>query len=150
MPRGTISAEIPASADEVFTLLHDYDRRLEWDTLLQEAYLTEGHTEAKLGATTVCRGRSWMGSIAMKTIYVSFRPPEVAAVKLINRVPFFEKFAASIRHRVISENSSSLEYTYNFQARPRWLRFVLHPIMSRFLKWETAKRLDALRRVFER
>jgi hypothetical protein len=39
MPTTEIREIIPASADEVFELLHDYKRRLEWDTLLSEAYL---------------------------------------------------------------------------------------------------------------
>ena len=37
---------MPVSAAEVFTLLHDYSRRLEWDTLLADARLTRQHTQA--------------------------------------------------------------------------------------------------------
>ena len=34
MPHGSVTETIPAPSSEVFRLLHDYDRRLEWDTLL--------------------------------------------------------------------------------------------------------------------
>ncbi|HWL08472.1 MAG TPA: hypothetical protein VNQ76_08710 [Planctomicrobium sp.] len=37
MPHRSVTETIPASADEVFRLLHDYCCQLEWDTLLLEA-----------------------------------------------------------------------------------------------------------------
>ena len=144
MPHGSVKAIIPASRPEVFQLLHDYSRRLEWDTLLQAAYLTDGWTTAQLHATSICQGRSRLFSIALKTEYVTFHPPNVAAVRLVNRPPFFETFAATIRHRDLTETSSEIEYIYHFTARPRVLRWVLHPIMSWMFRRETEKRLKAL------
>lgn len=148
MPHGTVREVIPAPSADVFRLLHDYDRRLEWDTLLQKASLAESWSEARLGAVAVCKGRRHLGGIEMRTEYVSFRPPEVAAVKMVNRPPLFETFAATIRHRDVSESSSSVEYTYNFTARPQWLRFVLHPLMKAAFAWETKRRLRMLKRFF--
>ena len=46
MRRGQVSAVIPAPAGDVFDLIHDYSRRLEWDTLLRAAYLDDGFTAA--------------------------------------------------------------------------------------------------------
>lgn len=148
-PHSSASQRIRAPSAVVFELLHDYNRRLEWDTLLQEAYLTDNWTAADLHATTVCRGRSILGGIAMKTEYVSFNPPHVAAVKLVNRPPFFETFAATIRHRDLDQNESEIEYIYTFTARPRWLQWLLHPIMNRLLQQETKKRLQSLARFLE-
>ena len=82
----------------------------------------------------------------IETEYVAFRPPEVAAVRMLNRPPFFETFAATIRHTNQSDGSSIIEYKYNFTARPHWLQFILHPIMNFMFKMETAKRIAALRR----
>lgn len=148
MPHGSVSETIPASSTEVFRLLQDYNRRLEWDTLLQDARLCENWNEAQLHATSVCTGRWYLGGIALKTEYVSFNPPDVAAVKMINRPPLFQSFAATIRHRDQSDGSSSIEYKYNFTARPSWLRWLLHPVMAAAFRWETQKRLHALRRYF--
>ncbi len=148
MPHGRVSDVIPAPAEEVFRLLHDYDRRLEWDTLLQAAFLLDGCKQADVGARSVCKGKSRLGGIALTTEYISFRPPNLAAVRMINRPPFFETFAATIRHAAQSDGSSTIEYNYNFTSRPRWLRFVLHPIMNLAFKFETRKRLAALRRHF--
>src|SRR5215470_7875369 len=98
MPRAVVSEIIDAPSAEVFDLVHDYDRRLEWDTLLSAAYLDDGFTSAGPGATSVCVGRGSLGRLAFKTVYVSFDRPRVAAVKLVNSPPFFDRWAASIRH----------------------------------------------------
>jgi hypothetical protein len=148
MPHGSVTESIPAPSTEVFRLLHDYRRRLEWDTLLQDAHLCRPWSEAQLHATSVCTGRWYLGGIALKTEYVSFNPPTLAAVKMLNHPPFFEAWAASIRHRDLPDGSSSVEYTYQFTARPSWLRWLLHPVMGAVFRWETRKRLRALRRFF--
>lgn len=148
MPHGCVTDVIPAPAAEVFGLLHDYSRRLEWDTLLRDAYLLEGATVASVGVKSICKGKWSLGGIALATEYVSFRAPEVAAVRMFNRPPFFESFAATIRHANQPDNTSTIEYVYNFKARPRWLRPVLHPIMNFLFKAETGKRLAALKRHF--
>jgi hypothetical protein len=148
MPHGTVTATIPAASADVFRLLHDYDRRLEWDTLLQAAYLTGDHVEAGLHARAVCQGRPLLGGIALETEYVSFHPPRVAAVRMVNRPAFFETFAATIRHTDNADSSSRIEYIYNFTARPRWLQWVLHPVMVLIFRLETSKRLRSLAAFF--
>jgi hypothetical protein len=145
MNHGAVPLEMPASSGEVFDLLHDYNRRLEWDTLLSAAYLADGHERAELGATCVCVGRSILGRIALKTVYVTFDRPRLAAVKMVNSPPLFASWAASIRHDDLGPASSRLTYTWSFAARPRWLAWLLEPIMGRIFQWETRKRLKALR-----
>lgn len=140
---------IPAPAEAVFDVIHDYDRRLEWDTLLQDAYLEPAFSEAGIGAISVCRGRTILGGIALRTRYVSFQRGKVAAVEMLNRPPFFEKFAASIRHSAAGDGCSEVIYKVNFTARPRWLNPLIHPPMIAIFKWETKKRLKALREFFE-
>jgi hypothetical protein len=147
MKGATVSTMIPASGDEVFALLHDYERRLEWDTLLCEARLTGGFEKAGKGATSVCVGRDFFGKVAMETRYVSFVPGRLAAVELVGRPWFFEKFAASIRH-VDGDGGSMITYKFHFAAKPRWLAWALEPVMLYYLKHETAKRLEALAGAF--
>lgn len=150
MPTAEIKEIIPAPAAEVFELLHDYTRRLEWDTLLQKAYLEEEFTTACKGAISVCQGRNFLGGFALRTQYVSFEKGLVAAVKMLNRPPFFDTFAASIRHADIGENLSEIVYKVNFTAKPKFLRWLLHPVMRAVFAWETKKRLAALKKFFER
>lgn len=150
MPTTEIKEVIPASAVAVFDLLHDYRRRLEWDTLLQKAYLEDDFPAACKGAISVCQGRAILGGFALRTEYVSFERGKVAAVKLLNQPPFFDTFAASIRHQDTGENQSEIVYKVNFTAKPKFLRRILHPLMTAVFAWETRKRLDSLKKFFER
>lgn len=144
MPSGTVTEELSASSAEVFALLHDYSRRLEWDTLLRIARLESGPA-AELGAISFCAAKWHNGGIGVRARYVTFRPGELAAVEMINQPPFFETFAASLRHEDLSSGSSSITYRFTFVAKPRWLRFILHPVMKRILMAETKKRLAGLK-----
>jgi hypothetical protein len=150
MPQDCVTVTIPAPSAEVFALVHDYDRRLEWDSLLRAAYLTDGWKKAELHATSICKGRWALGGLALKTEYVSFNPPVVAAVRMVNRPAFFDTFAATIRHCDREDGSSQLEYKYKFTARPRALRWLLDPLMSLVFRYETRKRLAALGSFVER
>ncbi len=150
MPTAEIKEIIPASAEAVFDLLHDYQRRLEWDTLLQKAYLEDDFSESCKGAISVCQGKAILGGFAVRTQYVTFERGKVAAVKLLNQPPFFDTFAASIRHTELGENQSEITYKVNFTAKPKFLRWILHPIMKVILVWETKKRLVGLKEFFRR
>jgi hypothetical protein len=145
MPHGEVSEIINASAEEVFDLVHDYGRRLEWDTLLRAAYLADGFETVGVGTTNVCVGRRTVGGLSFKTVYVTFDRPRVAAVKLINSPALFRSWAASIRHSEISSTQSRITYTFQFTASPRWLAFLLEPLLAALFRWETRKRLRALR-----
>ncbi len=139
---------MPCSSVAVFDLLHDYSRRLEWDTLLRDARFTRGHTVAATGATTLCVGRPFFGIIGIETIYLTFNRGVVAAVEMVNRPPFFETFAASIRHQDMPDGSS-ITYKFKFRARPRLLRWILEPFMLIVLRYETRRRLRALSKYLE-
>ena len=143
MPTASITEKMPCGSVVVFDLLHDYSRRLEWDTLLREARFTRGHTIAKTGATTLCVGKPLFGIIGIETTYLTFTRGVIAAVNMINRPPFFDSFAASIRHQDLSQGSS-ITYKLTFRARPRFLRWILEPIMMIVLRHETKLRLRAL------
>jgi hypothetical protein len=121
MAHGEISVSLPAPSAVAFDLLHDYRRRLEWDTLLRAAYLEGDHATAGEGV------------------------PTLAAVKMVNAPPFFGAWAASIRHEDLSAHESRITYTFHFTARPRSLRFILEPVMKAVFIWETRKRLRSLR-----
>lgn len=64
---------------------------------------------------------------------------------MINTPPFFETWAASIRHEPLEGNRSRIIYTWNFRAKPSWLAFLFEPVLALFFRWETRKRLRALR-----
>lgn len=144
MAHGEISEILPASSETVFDLFHDYGRRLDWDTLLSEAYLVDSDIACK-GAASVCVGRRLLGSLPIKTVYITFQRPKLAAVKMINTPAFFGTWAASIHHEDILPLGSMITYKYHFTAKPRLLAPLLEPLMKMVFIWETKKRLRALR-----
>ncbi|MFN8457514.1 MAG: SRPBCC family protein [Anaerolineae bacterium] len=98
MPRSSVSIEMDAPCETVFAIIHDYDCRLEWDTMLREARLLGGATSAGLGVRSLCTGTWRSAFLALEAEYIHFEPGRVAAVKLTNRPLFFEHFAATLRH----------------------------------------------------
>ncbi|HTF37088.1 MAG TPA: SRPBCC family protein [Blastocatellia bacterium] len=145
MGHGEVSEILPVTSEVAFDLVHDYCRRLEWDTLLQAAYLDDGHTAAGKGVTSVCVGRRSLGGIAHKTVYITFQRPTLAAVRMVNTPAFFRSWAASIHHEDLSAQESRITYKFHFITRPKCLRLLLDPVIERVFAWETKKRLNALR-----
>lgn len=145
-----VSQVMPASCERTFDLIHDYRRRLEWDTLLRRAYV-EGGTDIGVGAVAVCTARRILGGYSFRTRYVTFKPPHLAAIKLESKPPFFIKWAASLRHEPIDsddtdaasdhrEDMSLATYTMTFTCKPA----IIEPIAERMFKRETENRLVAL------
>jgi hypothetical protein len=147
------SVDILASCEEVFDVVHDYEIRLYWDTLLSQAcILDKGVKEAGLGVSTLCVGRAALGKIAVETVYVSFDRGRVAAVKMKRGPWFLADFAASIRHTAIPSQtgeSSRVTYKLRIKARPQFLRFLLNPLLRIAFQVETNKRLASLKRYVE-
>lgn len=79
---------VPAGVEPTFDLVHDYPRRLTWDTLLRRAY-TVGGAEPARGVEAVCSARWRLGGLTFRTRYVTFRRPELAAVVLVGSPPLF-------------------------------------------------------------
>jgi hypothetical protein len=145
---GVIRQEVPADATTAFDLVHDYTRRLDWDTLLRRAY-TVGGAPPDVGVEAVCTARRRLGGFSFRTRYVTFRRPELAAVTLVGQPPFFAKWAASIRHRPLEQSGdgsprSELVYTLTFTCRPTWLAWLIEPIALAAFRLETRRRLRAL------
>jgi hypothetical protein len=139
------SVEIESTAAEVFDLLHDYARRLEWDPFLRRADLEGGASEAGLGVSTYCVAHWRIGGLGMRTVYVSFRRPRVAAVKMTHGPWFLSKFAASISQRESAERRTRVTYKFSFSVRPRWVAGFVNPLFRALFRHETRRRLAALK-----
>lgn len=143
MVRDAVSEDISAPCEAVFDLVHDYAQRLKWDTLLREAFM-EGGAPPATGNVAVCSGTWLVGGLTLRTVYVNFQRGKVAAVKMVNSPPFFRTWAASIRHEPLPHHHSRVIYTWHFNASPAFLE----PVMARFFRWETRRRLRALKAWF--
>jgi hypothetical protein len=141
--------EIFGRPEQIFDLVHDYSRRLEWDSFLRAAAIVDGGTAAGIGVRTRCAARLGAGGMSMETVYVAFDRPTVAAVKLTAGPPLFSAFAASIRQTALASGLTRVSYKYTLQTRPRWLRGLLEPLVSRMLARETRRHLADLKRFVE-
>lgn len=145
MAHVVVTETMPASSQAVFDVIHDYDRRLEWDTLLSAAEVLDGDSPGP-GVRTRCRARPVLGGYAFTTKYITLRPPQLAAVALERPIFVFTDWAASMRHRDISADSSTVTYTMTFSCRPSFLAGIIEPVAARVFQWETRRRLQALAR----
>ena len=149
MPRGSAYIDVRAPCDVVFDVLHDYSLRLQWDTMLSEARLVGAAPMAAKGVRSLCVGTWRSAYLPMETEYITFRPGKVAAVRLTNQPPLFERFAASIRHTALRGGTSRVTYTYSFRARPKRLALLVEPVVARMMAREVRSRLIALRDFIE-
>jgi hypothetical protein len=145
MRRQSSSIEISASCEAVFDVVHDYERRLQWDTMLSQARLLAGARAAQVGVRSRCVGTWKSAFLALETEYVRFERGRVAAVRLTNRPPFFSRFAATIKHDALDAGSSRTTYIYSLRARPRFLAPLLEPLLRIMIAREVRGRLRALR-----
>ena len=140
------SVDIAASAADLFALTQDYGRRMEWDPFLRSAELVGEATAPGVGVRAYCVARSGLG---METEYVSFSPPRVAAVKMTRGPWVIRSFAGSWRFTEVALGQTRVEFRYHLQARPRWLSWLLTPVLARLFARDTRKRLAALKTAVE-
>ncbi len=138
-----------ATPERIFDLLHDYERRLEWDPFLRRAEVLGSDTPG-VGVKTLCVAKWSSGGLGMETEYVSFDRPKVAAVRMTDGPWFFDSFAASIRQRPLGNGITRVTYRFNFELSPPGLARLLTALVRRVLLRETRVRLDALKRALER
>lgn len=140
--RIAVSDRIRGSQLDLFQLSQSYERRLEWDVYLSEAYLLGNADVADVGVDSFCKSKS--GSI-MVSRYVSYKPPVVAAVTMI-RGPFILKnFSGSWRFKELGSGSTNVTFSYNFKVRPSWLRWLFEPVVAYFYRKDMKRRIAAFK-----
>jgi ribosome-associated toxin RatA of RatAB toxin-antitoxin module len=140
------SVEVSASPADLFALTQDYGRRLEWDPFLRSAELVGGAAAPAVGVRAYCVAHSGLG---METEYVSYTPPRVAAVRMTRGPWLIRSFAGSWRFTEVAPGRTRVGFRYGLTARPRWLSWLLTPVLARVFARDTRKRLAALKAAVE-
>ena len=135
---------MPAPAQAAFEAFHHHSIRMRWDTLLAEAYVEGGGDHPYVDAITFNRGKGWKGGMSMRTRFVSYEPPRLAAAVMIEPSGLFGEWAASMKHRDLVNGCSELVYSFNLRLRPRWLLEPFDWIAIRIFAWQTRKRFRAM------
>src|SRR5436190_4772473 len=140
------SVVIAAPPGELFALTQDYARRLEWDPFLKSAEPLGGAPAAGVGVRAYCVAHSGLG---METEYVSYNPPRTTAVKMTRGPRLIDRFAGCWRFDEVVPGRTRVGFRYYLRARPRWLAWLLTPVLARVFAHDTRRRLAALKAAVE-
>jgi hypothetical protein len=135
---------MPARADVVFDAFHFHYWRSRWDTLVEETRVLGGGACPYVGAVTENPGRGWLRSLSMRTRFVAFDRPRVAAATMVGRSFPFMRWAASMKHRPLDAGRSVMVYTYTFEVGPPALRWLIGPVVKRVFDRQTRRRFGRL------
>jgi len=135
---------MPASEAVVFDAFHYHLWRARWDSLVSATHVLGGAPCPFVGAVTENTGAGALRGLSMRTQFVSYDRPRVAAAAMIGQSFPFTKWAASMRHRATGPQQSVLIYTYSFEAGPAWLRWLLTPVVDWIFTWQTRRRFARL------
>ena len=140
--RVTVSAIISKPTETLFWMSQDYTRRLDWDIYLSEAYLLGDALAANVGVESFCKSRS--GSILVSR-YISFSPPTHAAVEMTSGPWVLRSFGGTWRFKRLSDDQTEVRFIYNFKARPRFLGWMMEPLIGLIYRRDMERRLKAFK-----
>ena len=132
--------DMPAPPEVVFDAFHYHLWRARWDSLVNATHVSGGAPCPYVGAVTENGGGGILRGLAMQTQFISFDRPRLAAAAMRGRALPFTRWAASLQHRPQAPGRSLRIYTYNFEAGPRGLRWLVEPVTKRVFDWQTRKR----------
>lgn len=135
---------MPCSETIAFDAFHHHHWRMRWDSLVSATHVVGGAPCPYVGAVTENTGAGALRALSMRTQFVSYDPPRVAAAAMLGRSFPFTRWAAPMRHRATGPNTSLLIYSYSFQVGPPVLRWFLEPIVKWMFDWQTRRRFKRL------
>lgn len=123
-----------------FEASQNYAQRADWDPF---AAKLKGYVRDP--ATPYADITAWHGA-RMRVEYVAWLPPERAAIRMVSGPFMLDRFAGSWAFRQRGE-LVDVRFRYQLKAKPIW-RW-LEPLMLAYFRWETRRRLEALKQHLE-
>ncbi len=145
MVHGRLEFLMPARAGAVFDAFHYHHWRAQWDSLVGETRVIGGAPCPFVDAETENAGAGLLAMLSMRTRFVAYDRPRVAAASMVGRSFPFTRWAASMRHQAAGPQTSLLIYTYTFEAGPTALRWLLEPVVKWQFDRQTRRRFGRLR-----
>lgn len=136
---------MPANEATVFDAFHYHHWRKRWDSLVSATHVLGGAPCPFVGAITENAGAGALRGLSMRTQFVSYDRPRVAAAAMLEKSFPFTRWAASMRHRAAGPHQSLLIYTYSFEVGPSAFRWLMAPVVSWIFSWQTRRRFERLR-----
>jgi ribosome-associated toxin RatA of RatAB toxin-antitoxin module len=147
MPTIHSTTEISAPPDPLFRLSQHYGLRLDWDPFIRELRFLDGATEAAVGVQVWVRAKN---GLSMTVRYITVNRPTHVAMTLVTGSLLFSRFSGAWKFRELEGGrGTEVVFSYNFETRPRLLRWAMTPIARRVLQRDMDERLAALKRSVE-
>lgn len=137
--------EMPASAEVVFDTFHYHQWRARWDTLVDATHVIGDAPCPFVGAVTENSGGGMLRGLSMRTQFVSYDRPRIAAASMLGSSFPFTKWAASMQHDAIDDQRSVMVYTYTFHAGPAVIGWLIEPVVKLIFDWQTRRRFACMR-----
>jgi hypothetical protein len=137
---------MPACEAVVFDAFHYHHWRLRWDSLVGATRVQGGAPCPFKGAVTESAGAGLLRGLSMRTEFVAYDRPRLAAATMVGRSFPFIQWAASMRHRATGPQQSVLVYTYTLEVGPPALRWLIGPVVDVVFYWQTRRRFARLGR----
>lgn len=134
----SVSADIRGKVEDLFAMSQDYARRLAWDPFVTRIELMNGATEPDVGVDTYVET---VGGMSMVSRYISFKPPRVAAVTMMEGPRVLKSFSGGWTFRQLSADECNVTFNYNFKTNPAFLRFIMEPLAGLWYQREMRARL---------
>lgn len=144
MSHGSFTFAMPAPAAVVFDAFHYHHWRHRWDSLVSATAVEGGAPCPYVGAVTQNAGGGWMRGLSMRTEFVSYDRPRLAAASMLGQSFPFTRWAASMRHKDLENGQSVLIYAYTFEVGPRAIAWCIRPFVQRIFEQQTRKRFGRL------
>ncbi len=131
---------MPASCEVVFDVFHYHRWRARWDSLVDDTQVEGGAPCPYVGAVSSNAGGGILRGLSMRTEFVAYDRPRLAAARMVGRSFPFTLWAASMKHRPVDARRSVMIYTYTLEAGPAPLRWLIEPVVTCIFAWQTRKR----------
>jgi hypothetical protein len=136
---------MPAPCDVVFDIFHYQLWRARWDSLVNATHIVGGAPCPSVGPVNQVAAGGLLRGLSMRTEFISYQRPRIAAARMVGRSFPFAKWAASMKHEAIDANQSVMIYTYTIETGPPMLRWLMEPIVDRIFQRQTRKRFACMR-----
>jgi len=140
-----IAFPMPASCEVVFDVFHYHQWRARWDSLVSHTAVTGDAPCPHVGAVSANTGGGMLRALSMRTEFVSYQRPRLAAARMLGTSFPFTRWAASMKHEPAPGGASVLIYTYTIEAGPRALRWLMEPVVHWVFRRQTVKRFARMR-----
>lgn len=150
MVQRRLEFDMPAPPAVVFDAFHHQIWRRRWDPMVARTGISGGADCPFVGAETVSRGAGLLSWIEVRTRFVSFDRPKVAAASMIGASFPFARWSAAMRHRASADASrSTMIYIVNFDVASGLARCGLQSIVTALFVAQTRRRFSRLQRFLQ-